>query len=255
MEKDTTNVASLGLHSGDPVLESAPAGASSHVQWGAILAGSLAGFAATIIMTTLGAAIGATTGAAKAEELAGGYADPETAATVAGVGMAVWTLLTAVVVGFVGGSVLNRMARYDRPYMPSAFGALTWTGGVALAMLLLAQSGPGLAAVAAGGAAGAAGMRQFETERNPINRAQPRAENPRDERQVGMEQDRREMTPDERAKAQDAAKKAATGTAGAAWLLLGAQLVSLASTMLAARWRKAREIPVKHGAVVGPRVG
>src|SRR5687767_287593 len=221
MEKDTTNVASLGLHSGDPVLESAPAGASSHVQWGAILAGSLAGFAATIIMTTLGAAIGATTGAAQAEELAGGYTDPEKAATVAGVGMAVWTLLTAVVVGFVGGAVLNRMARYDRPYMPTAFGALTWAGGIVIALLVGASQGTGMMAGAATGAAAGAG---YERQTAPGDRSIPRAE--------GRERDPREASAPamEEGRRQEAVKKAATGTAAAAWVLLGAQLVSLAAT-------------------------
>lgn len=237
MNKDSTSIASLGLTS-DPPLEAA--GPTSRVQWGAILAGSLAGFAVTIIMMTLGLAIGATTGAAKADEAV----DPGEAATVAGVGLAVWSLLTAIAAGFVGGAVLNRMARYDRPYMPIAFGTLTWTGGVVLGLLVAGAGAPGMMAAAGGAAGGAAPQLQGPGQ----DRSIPRAERPAtDERAVGVQ----ETNPQDEVRKREAVQKAATGTAAAAWVLLGAQLAGLAATMLAARWRKAREIPVKHGAHLG----
>lgn len=243
MNKDSTNVVSMGVTSGDPLIAEDP-GPTSHTQWGAILAGSLAGFAATILMTTLGMAIGATTGAFAAEDPG---TDPGKAAAVAGIGAAVWTLLTALVAGFTGGAVLNRMARYDRPYMPMAFGALTWTGGVVLALFLASSAGMGVGAAVGGGAAGAGAALK---DRMPsLDRAMPRAEQRSgDERSVGASPQEKQVTPEQ---AQEAAKKATKGAAAGAWLLLGAQLVSLAATMLAARWRKAREIPVKVGARLG----
>ena len=234
MQSDSTTPVSLGLAGETAALDPGP---TSHAQWGAIAAGSLAGFGATIIMATLGAAIGATTGAIVASE--SGAADAKDVAMGAGVGLAAWTLLSALVVGFVGGAVLNRMARYDRPYMPTAFGALTWSGGVALALIVGASPASGLMA-GAGDAAGAA----FEKKDVPAerDRALPRAERP-DPREAGVRQDREPI--------QEAAKKATAGTAAAAWVLLGAQLVSLAATALAARWRKARTIPVKAGPQIG----
>lgn len=244
MNKDSTSIASLGLTSDVAVN---PAGTASRAQWGAILAGSLAGFAATIIMATLGMAIGATTGATIADD----GVDPGQAAKAFGVGAAVWVLLTALVAGFVGGSVLSRMARYDRPYMPMAFGGLSWTGGVVLALAVGAAAGPGLAGLAGGAAGGAAGsaLPQLAPEQD---RAIPRANGAEsDERQVGAGQDRPVPDPETRAKAQEAAQKTATGTAAAAWLLLGAQLIGLAATMLAASWRKAHDMKVK----VGPQIG
>ena len=237
MTKDSTTAVSLGLTGDTTTMDPGP---TSHAQWGAIAAGSLAGFGATIVMTTLGMAIGATTGAFAAEDAA--TADPGKVAVGVGAGLAVWTLLSAIVVGFVGGAVLNRMARYDRPYMPMAFGALSWAGGVTIALLVGAASIPGLM----GGAAGAAAA-GIEKTRPDLDRAIPRANgheaDPREAAAGGQER----RTPE---KVQEAAEKAATGAAAAAWVVLGAQLVSLAATMLAARWRKARAIPVK----AGPRI-
>src|SRR5688572_31653168 len=181
MNRDSTTPVSLGLRSEPATMDPGP---TSHAQWGAIAAGSLAGFGVTIIMATLGAAIGATTGAIVASE--SGAADPKDVAMGAGIGLAAWTLLSALVVGFVGGAVLNRMARYDRPYMPTAFGVLTWAGGVALALLVGASPASGLMA-GAGDAAGAA----FERKDVPADRdrALPRAERP-DPREAGVRQDR-----------------------------------------------------------------
>jgi hypothetical protein len=244
MNKDSTTAAALGLTNDTAALDPGP---TSHAQWGAIAAGSLAGFGATIIMATLGLAIGATTGAAAADET-GSMPNMGDVTTKVGVAVAIWTLLSALVVGFVGGAVLNRMARYDRPYMPTAFGALTWAGGIVIALLVGASQGTGMMAGAASGAAAGAG---YERKVAPADRDRsiPRAE--------GRERDPREASGQEPAPRPDdgtrreAAKKAATGTAAAAWTLLGAQLVALAATVLAARWRKAREIPVKAGTRIG----
>lgn len=243
MNRDSTTAAALGVTRDAGNLDPGP---TTHTQWGAIAAGSLAGFGATIIMATLGLAIGATTGAVAAEE-AGAPPDLRDVSTGVGAAMAIWTLLSALVVGFVGGAVLNRMARYDRPYMPTAFGALTWAGGIVIALLVGASQSAGMMAGAATGAAAGAG---YERKAAPEDRSIPRAEErERDPREAsGQEPAPRAM---EEGRRQDVAKKAATGAAAAAWVLLGAQLVSLAATVLAARWRKAREIPVKAGMPIG----
>jgi len=243
MNRDSTTAASLGVTSDAASCDPGP---TTHTQWGAIAAGSLAGFGATIIMATLGLAIGATTGAVAAEESGGAAPNLGEVSTGVGVAVAVWMLLSALVVGFVGGAVLNRMARYDRPYMPTAFGVLTWAGGIVIALLVGVSQGTGMMAGAATGAAAGAG---YERKASP-DRSMPRAE--------GRERDPREASgqepapsPMEEGRRQEVARKAATGAAAAAWVLLGAQFVSLAATVLAARWRKAREIPVKAGAPIG----
>ncbi|RPH47732.1 MAG: hypothetical protein EHM91_05375 [Planctomycetota bacterium] len=46
------------------------------------------------------------------------------------------------------------------------------------------------------------------------------------------------MTDEDKAAARDAAEKAAATAAAAAWIGLGAQLISIAATMFAAGWRR-----------------
>jgi hypothetical protein len=48
----------------------------------------------------------------------------------------------------------------------------------------------------------------------------------------------RPMTDEDKAAARDAAEKAAATAAAAAWIALGAQLISIAATMFAAGWRR-----------------
>lgn len=184
---------------------------SGRAQWGAIFAGALAGFATFLIMTTLGAAIGVSAGAGFAGTPVEGE-EAERAALGFGLGAVLWIFLTAVATGLVGGLVLSRTARTDRPYMPWLFGGLTWAAGVMIALVLAVPGAGGMI----GGLSGAA--------------AQPDALEPfRD----GMRDGDRGLPPltdEEKAKAAIAA----------AWVLLGSQLVSLAATMLAAQWHKSR---------------
>ncbi len=189
---------------------------SSHAQWGAIAAGSLAGFAATVLMATLGAAIGMTAGASLADEpMNGGQA--EKTALGFGLGMAVWTVLSGIVAGAVGGCVLHRMARYDRPYLPVSSAVLTWTGGVFLALLVASPGTAGLLGAAGGVVAEA---------RNEI---------------------RRPADPAERTRTAQAGEQASKAAAAGAWVALAAQLLSLGATILAARSSRVRMIPVKTG--------
>jgi hypothetical protein len=216
-------------------------GWAGQVQWGAIAAGAFAGFGATIIMATLGAAIGITAGASLVDEPMTST-DAERTALGFGIGSVIWMALSAVVVGFVGGAVLNRTARYDRPYMPTAFGLLTWAAGIFIALLVASSGMTGALGTLSGAASGIAAGKSDEALRS-LSGA------PAMERREGQQPApaARAMTPEEQEKVRRAAETASKTAAAAAWLALGSQLVALAATMLAARWQKAREMPVKYG--------
>lgn len=117
------------------------------MQWKPVVSGALAGFAVTLIFTTLGAAIGFTAGAAS--HGADGQA--------VGIGAGIWWLLTVIAAGFVGGRVLSQTARRDAHYYPVTYGMLTWVLGVIILLFLLAIGvgnmigglGGGMAATAA----------------------------------------------------------------------------------------------------------
>ena len=217
-------------------------GWAGQVQWGAIAAGAFAGFGATIIMATLGAAIGITAGASMVDEPMTS-ADAERTALGFGIGSVIWMALSALVVGFVGGAVLNRTARYDRPYMPAAFGLLTWAAGIFIALMVASSGMTGALGAISGAASGIAAGKSDEAVRS-LSGAQTM------ERREGAQPApaAQAMTPEQQEKARRAAETASKTAAAAAWLALGSQLVALAATMMAARWQKAREIPVKYGA-------
>ena len=202
---------------------------NSRTQWGAILAGAFAGFAVTLIMATLGAALGITAGAvgvASTETVS-----PDTAEKAAGaftIGTAIWILLTALGTGLVGGWVLNSTARRDRPYSSFIFGGVTWACGVAL-MLAVAAPGFGGLISGLGSGAGAAAA----TAANRPDMFTQRSTTPGDESRQA-----RPMTDEDKAAARDAAEKAAATAAAAAWIGLGAMLISIAATMFAAGWRR-----------------
>ncbi|MBI2932292.1 MAG: hypothetical protein HYY16_11625 [Planctomycetes bacterium] len=119
---------------------------ATRAQWGAIMAGALAGFATTFILGTLGMAIGMTAGKAVSE-------GAETGQVTTGYGVAsgIWWLVTVALTGLVGGAVLGRMARSDRAYFPGIFGTLTWISGVLIVLVLMAL---GLGGVVSGVGAG-----------------------------------------------------------------------------------------------------
>ncbi len=97
------------------------------MQWKPVVAGALAGFAATIILTTLGAAIGVTAGA-----------DSGGDAQKIGAGASIWWLLTVIVAGIVAGRVIASTARVDSNYHPVIYGTVAWVLGVLILLSLLA---------------------------------------------------------------------------------------------------------------------
>lgn len=212
-------------------------GWTGHVQWGPILAGALAGFAATLILATLGTAMGVTIGASAVDA---GPAGMEKTAIGIGIGAAAWMLICAVVVGIVGGMVLKRTARLDRSYLPVAFGTLTWAAGVFLALLVASPGMTGAAGVLAGGAAGVGAALPAQIDRAPgavLERLDPSP----------ASKSRPELTAAERATLQEAAEKTAKAAATLAWVVLGTQLLSLAATLMAARCQKATQTTVRIG--------
>jgi hypothetical protein len=100
------------------------------ISWNAVLAGALAGFAVTLIMTTLGAAIGVTvadsanTNRAEAGALGG-----------AALG---WWVLTVAMAGIVGGAIVARTTPRDVTYSAVINGTLAWVTGVIIFLVLLA---------------------------------------------------------------------------------------------------------------------
>jgi len=98
------------------------------MQWKPVVAGALAGFAAMIILTTLGAALGIS-----AADAADG-AEGRTAGAWAGL----WWLLTALAAGLFGGWVIARTARRDLDYDPLIYGTLAWVIGTIILLFLLA---------------------------------------------------------------------------------------------------------------------
>jgi hypothetical protein len=93
-------------------------------QWSAMVAGSMAGLAAFIILTALGLAIGITTGSPlNAQET--------------GIAAGIWWLLTLLASGIFGGWVVGRTARMDRVYNAAIFGTVTWVLGILVLLLLL----------------------------------------------------------------------------------------------------------------------
>lgn len=115
------------------------------MQWKPIIAGALAGFAVTLILTNLGAAIGIT---------AGDAADGADGRAV-GTGAAIWWALTVIGAGLFGGWVIARTARWDRFYDATIYGTLAWVVG-ALILLFLLAIGVGSMMGGLGGGLGAA---------------------------------------------------------------------------------------------------
>jgi hypothetical protein len=98
------------------------------MQWKPVVAGALAGFAVTIVMTTQGAALGIS---------AADAADRGDARAV-GTGAGIWWLLTALASGLFGGWVIARTARRDLDYDSVIYGTLAWVIGTIILLFLLA---------------------------------------------------------------------------------------------------------------------
>jgi hypothetical protein len=208
----------------------------SRTQWGAILVGSFAGLAVVVLMGTLGAALGITAGTIGIANLQTVNATTaESTGTAFTIGAAIWMLLTALVTGLVAGWALNATARRDRPYSSFIFGGVCWAVGVCISLLLASPAiggtfaglGGGVGA-AAGAAVGQPGILNQMTA--PATKAAP-AETPAARAQTPM-------TDEEKMLAKDAAERAAAAVTGAAWVLLGSQLISVAATMFAAGWNR-----------------
>jgi hypothetical protein len=129
------------------------------VQWKSVVAGALAGFAVTLILTTLGAAIGITAGDAAD---AGGRA--------VGMGAAIWWALTVVAAGLTGGWVIARTARADGYYDPAIYGTLAWVVGAIILLFLLAV-GVGSMMGGLGGGLGAAAAQRGMPQGTPADTA------------------------------------------------------------------------------------
>ena len=188
----------------------------SRTPWGAVCAGALAGFAALVLMGTLGVALGITARAVAVANSKSSAADmAEKVSSAFGFGPVTWTLLTAVVVGLVGGWALNRTARGERSYFAFTFGSLTWAAGVFLALLVAV---PGWAGLMAGIGASSS------MENRPMAAAPGEKSILPLDPALKSEEERQDRAT-QRAKA-------------AAWILLSSQVISLASTILAASWRR-----------------
>ena len=186
----------------------------SRTPWGAILAGALAGFATVVIMSTLGTALGLTAGTVALANTESPLREmAEKAAAPFGIAAVVWILLTAVVTGLVGGWALNRTARMERSYFAFTFGTLTWATGLFLALLVAVPGWGGMMAGLGGGMG--------------LMAERPGLAAPRDRSAAPMQEPTKE----------DAEKASQLATA-MAWVLLSSQVISLASTILAASWRR-----------------
>jgi hypothetical protein len=211
----------------------------SRTQWGAILIGSFAGLAVVIVMGTLGAALGITAGSigiANMQSMNQGTADSTGSAFT--IGAAIWMLLTALVTGLVGGWALNATARRDRPYSSFIFGGVCWAVGVCVSLALASPAIGGTFAGLGGGAGAAVGAAAGQSNAmypmSPLTKAAPgnaRTETPAARAQTPM-------TDEEKTMAKDAAERTAAAATGAAWVLLGSQLISIAATMFAAGWNR-----------------
>lgn len=113
-----------------------------HGQWGAIVAGAFAGFAAFILLAVLGIAIGVTAGQPMSGE-------------AAGIAAGIWWILTLLAASIFGGWVLGRTARRMGQFMPFVYGTVTWVLGTVI-MLFLLTMGVGNIIGGVGGAVGQA---------------------------------------------------------------------------------------------------
>lgn len=214
---------------------------SSRTQWGAILAGAFGGIVAVILMGTLGAALGVTAGAVGVANTDTVNTDTaEKAATAFTIGTAIWVLLTALVTGLIGGWVLNSTARRDRPYSSLIFGGITWAVGTCVMLAVAAPAMGGiLSGVGSGAGAAASGQASGAwSHMTPRTTKEAPGANPSARTEAESGKPRQAMTDEEKVLAKDAAEKAAAAATGAAWVLLGSQLISLAATVFAAGWNR-----------------
>jgi len=197
-------------------------------QWGGVIAGILGGFAATVVLATLGSAMGLTAGVAASASDANAN-DAATGITVAAI---VWLVISAILVGLTGGTILARSSRPDRSYSPGTLGLITWAGGIVLAVVLAAPTALGVMSGIGGASAnpelrnqvGTAMASRDGTTANPAG--VPADANYRASSLTTAEQ------------ARTMAENAARAVTLAAWAALAAQLLSLGATVMAASWQR-----------------
>jgi hypothetical protein len=131
------------------------------MQWRPIVAGAVAGFAVTIVMTTLGAALGISA----ADAADGGDA------RAVGTGAGIWWLLTTLAAGLFGGWVIARTARRDLDYDAVIYGTLAWAIGMIILLFLLAIGVGGMMGGLGGGLGAAAAERGTTLRGTPADTA------------------------------------------------------------------------------------
>lgn len=132
------------------------------IEWRAVFAAALVGFAVTLILTTLGAAVGLTAG----DAANGGDAK------AFGIGAGIWWLLTVAIAGIVSGRVLATTARRDLEYRPAIYGTLAWIVGVIVLLFLLANGiGNMIGGLGGGVGAAAANSHQMNQTMSPADSA------------------------------------------------------------------------------------
>jgi hypothetical protein len=218
---------------------------SSRTQWGAILVGAFAGFVVLVLMTTLGAALGVTAGAIGVSSVETVNAETaEKSATAFTIGAAIWMLLTALVTGLVGGWALNATARRDRPYSSFIFGGVCWSVGLCLTLALVSPAIGGSVAGLGGAAAAITGQATGGQQPGMFPSLSPRMTReapgsaPSARPDAAPARPLPPMTDEEKTLVKDAAEKATAAATGAAWVILGSQLISIAATIFAAGWNR-----------------
>jgi hypothetical protein len=181
--------------------------------WGPSAAGAIGGFGATIWLATLGTALGLSAGAAMADN--GATSDD---ARAFGAGAVGWLLVSAIVVGIVGGGLLAWTGR-DRNFRPVPWAVVTWAAGVTLAVVVASLGSTGMmsAVGAATGTRGAEAVRASEAGFAPGSTTPSPADRAASEQAI------------------QAADDAAEAGAAVAWTTAIAQFVGLLATVLAAR--------------------
>jgi hypothetical protein len=219
-------------------------------QWNGVAAGAITGVAASVLMMTLGAALGLTATAAVADSTSGYAVNSEgigQAAVGFSIGAGIWLLISAAVVGIVGGLVLAKMSHTGRAYSPGAHGFLTWSLGVVIAVVFAASGAGAISTAVGAGAAGAAGSAAgtMATERGASIDAVRSAESTGNgvAAEAGLNRDAPVLTVAEREEMVRAGEVAATAAATAAWFALIALLVGLVATIGAASQRKFQTDP------------
>lgn len=182
--------------------------------WGPSAAGAIGGFGATIWLATLGAALGLTATAAIVDD---GMATSSDAVGL-GAGAIGWLLVSAVIVGLVGGGLLAWTAR-DRRFRPVPWAIVTWAAGVTLAAIV--------------GGLGTTGMMSAVGAATGTQAAQSVSST-----DAGFEATRTSNAPERTLTAGEtarAAEVAAAAAATVAWTAALAQLLALVVTVLSAR--------------------